>query len=205
MPWIRVILLSCVALWGILQSAGSVEAGLRAGAARRSIVPPFPTQMGGFFDRTTNFEGVHDELFARALVLDNGTTRLALIGSDLIAMDADLVQQVRDAVTDATGIPGVNLLICCTHNHSGPSYFPSSQKIRNEPEGTEASLKAFLIKQFVEVVMAPKIDDAALKVFAAKANVRVLEIPTPNWTVHDAKVFGTVPPSAAPTDRRSSL
>ena len=153
MPWIRVILLSCVALWGILQSAGSVEAGLRAGAARRSIVPPFPTQMGGFFDRTTNFEGVHDELFARALVLDNGTTRLALIGSDLIAMDADLVQQVRDAVTDATGIPGVNLLICCTHNHSGPSYFPSSQKIRNEPEGTEASLKAFLIKQFVEVVL----------------------------------------------------
>ncbi len=29
--------------------------------------------------------------------------------------------------------------------------------------------------------------------------VRVLEIPTPNWTVYDAKVFGTVPPKASPT------
>jgi phosphoribosylaminoimidazolecarboxamide formyltransferase/IMP cyclohydrolase len=32
-------------------------------------------------------------------------------------------------------------------------------------------------KQFVEVVMAPKVTPEALKVFAAKANVRVLEIP----------------------------
>jgi hypothetical protein len=28
--------------------------------------------------------------------------------------------------------------------------------------------------------------------------VRVLEIPTPNWTAYDAKVFGTVPPKEAP-------
>ncbi len=41
----------------------------------------------------------------------------------------------------------------------------------------DAATAEAVSKQFVEVVMAPKIDDAALKVFAAKANVRVLEIP----------------------------
>ena len=40
----------------------------------------------------------------------------------------------------------------------------------------DAAAAEAVSKQFVEVVMAPKIDDAALKVLAAKANVRVLEI-----------------------------
>src|SRR5580692_7330183 len=66
----------------------SLGADLRAGAARKSIVPPFPTQMGGFTDRVRNFEGVHDDLFARALVLGSGTTKLVFIGSDLMAIDA---------------------------------------------------------------------------------------------------------------------
>lgn len=125
--------------------ASTADAGLRAGAARKSIVPPFPTPMGGFDDRTKDFEGVHDELFARALTIDNGTTRLMFIGSDLMAIDADLVRLAREAITSATGIPGSQILICCTHNHSAPSYY---QKVRNNAEEPEPSLKKFLVKQF---------------------------------------------------------
>ncbi|HTI51476.1 MAG TPA: hypothetical protein VL475_11010, partial [Planctomycetaceae bacterium] len=63
----RVVLPLCLVavVWAL--AAGSAQAALRAGAARKSIVPSFPTLMGGFYDRMKNFEGVHDEVFARAL------------------------------------------------------------------------------------------------------------------------------------------
>ena len=70
-------------------------AALKAGAARRSIVPPFPTHMGGFTSRKGTFLGVHDEVFARALVLDNGETKLVLISSDLTAVDTEMTRQIR--------------------------------------------------------------------------------------------------------------
>ena len=42
-----------------------------------------------------------------------------------------------------------------------------------------ATAKAIVDRQFVEVVLAPGYEDEALKAFAKKANVRVLEIPAP--------------------------
>lgn len=126
------------------------EAALRAGAARISIVPPFPTQMGGFNDRLKDFEGVHDEIFARALVLDNGTTKLVFIGSDLMSVDAGLVSLARQAITQATQIPIANILISSTHNHSAPSYY---QKSKPGEDDIEPSLKKFLAKQFAAVAI----------------------------------------------------
>lgn len=146
----RCILLFGLMAAGLAQTAGSAEAGLRAGAARKSIVPPFPTQMGGFFDREKNFEGVHDELFARALVLENGATKLVFIGSDLMAIDAELVRLTRERITRETGIPASHILICCTHNHSAPSYY---QKTAIGQDDAEPSLKMFLSKQFAEVTL----------------------------------------------------
>jgi hypothetical protein len=140
----------CLIAVGWAQSAGSAEARLRAGAARKSIVPPFPTQMGGFGDRVKNFEGVHDDLFARALVLESGTTKLVFIGADLMAIDAELVRLARERITQETGIPTTNMLICCTHNHSAPSYY---QKTPLGKDDAEPSLKRFLAKRFAEVAI----------------------------------------------------
>jgi neutral ceramidase len=127
-----------------------VQAGLKAGASKKSIVPPFPTQMGGFYDRTGNFEGVHDEIFARALVLDNGQTKLAFIGTDLTYMDADLTRLTREAVTQATGIPTTHVLTCCAHNHSAPSFNLQTQAGTDD---VEPSLKRFLARQMAEAVI----------------------------------------------------
>lgn len=66
----------------LILSAASAE--LLAGAGKRSIVPPFPMHMGGFGDRLETFEGVHDEIFARALFLDDGVTQIMVIGSGRI-------------------------------------------------------------------------------------------------------------------------
>lgn len=128
----------------------AAEPGLLAGAAKRSIVPPFPTHMGGFNDRLQFFTGVHDEIFARALVLDNGETTLVLIGSDLMAIDAELVMLARQAITAETGIPAASILISCAHNHSAPSYY---QKNKPGEADAEPSLKKFLAKQFADAAI----------------------------------------------------
>jgi hypothetical protein len=117
--------------------------------------------MGGFFDRDANFTGVHDDLFARALALENGPTKLVIIGSDLMAIDAELVRLARQAITEATGIPATHILACCAHNHSAPSYY---QKTAIGQDDAEPSLKKFLVKQF---------SDAAIEAVRAMVPARV--------------------------------
>lgn len=143
------VLLVLVGLQGVW-FAQPVDAAIRAGASKKTIVPPFPTQMGGFFDRMQNFEGVLDELFVRSLVLDNGETKLVFLGSDLMAIDAEMVRMIREGITQATQIPATNILVCCTHNHSAPSYY---QKTAIGKDNEEPSLKRFLVKQFTEAAV----------------------------------------------------
>jgi hypothetical protein len=116
-----------------------------AGAAKVSIVPPFPTHMGGFGDRVDTFESAQDELYARALALHDGEHAVIIIGSDLMAIDRQLVQRARAIITDKTGVTASHIMISCAHNHSAPSYY---QKARNGI--TELPLEDFLVERFAE-------------------------------------------------------
>lgn len=127
--------------------ASTAYAELLAGAAKRSLVPPFPTFMGGFGDRLKPFEGVHDDLHASALALDNGDVRLIIIGSGLMSMEEELVRLVRESVYDRTGIPKENVLVSCVHNHSAPSYYQyPSEDERKKP-------REFFAKQFADAAV----------------------------------------------------
>ena len=128
----------------------SADAELRAGAARKSIVPPFPTQMGGFFDRDQTFTGVHSPIFARALVCDNGATRLAVVATDLIGVSRELVEKSRAAIADKTDIPAENVMISAAHNHSGPSGF---QRLNHYGGEFNEPLLDFLIQQITAAVV----------------------------------------------------
>lgn len=145
----------CVA---VCHADGTAEASLLAGAAARSIVPPFPARMGGFADRKDSFKGVHDEIFARALVLDNGTAALVLIGSDLTDVDADMTKQIREKIQAATGIPPAHVLVSCAHNHSAPSLWEPGRLKQADPK-----LKEFFVQQF---------SDAAIEAFKNRAPAR---------------------------------
>lgn len=125
-----------------------IGAELLAGAARVSIVPPFPTHMGGFGDRMDTFTGVHDDLYARALVLDNGETELLIVTTDLMSVDGELVRLARNAIEDATGIAPTNVMITAAHNHSAPSYY---QKVRNGE--AHPPLEGFLVDQFTKAAV----------------------------------------------------
>src|SRR5687768_5233122 len=92
--------------------------GLRAGASAVKITPSLGrTVYIAGYDRNRVAEAVHDDLWARALVLDDGFTRVAVVVCDLIGLSNSRVRRIRRGIR---GAPGDNVLIACTHVHSGP-------------------------------------------------------------------------------------
>jgi hypothetical protein len=95
------------------QPSGEAGATLRAGAARIDYTPRDPQLPG-------NFTGVLDPIFVRTLVLDNGSTRAALVAVDAAAIPGDLYDKVRARAATDLGIPASQLLISASHTHSVP-------------------------------------------------------------------------------------
>jgi hypothetical protein len=92
-----------------------------AGAAEVVITPPIGTHLDGYGTRETGSTGVHDDLHARALVIDDGVTQAAVVSCDLIGVDRRLVARVRELAAQATGIRAEHILVAATHTHAGPA------------------------------------------------------------------------------------
>lgn len=99
---------------------------LRAGVGRVCITPFAGVELAGlgyYFHRV--WRQVHDDLYATAVVLDDGVKRLALVSLDLMVIDGLIVEPftepTRRAIEAATGIPAGHVLLCCTHTHNGPA------------------------------------------------------------------------------------
>jgi hypothetical protein len=92
---------------------------LRAGAASVLITPPLGTPLAGYYSpRGTT--AVLDDLYCKALVLEQGGTRAALVVCDLISLPRRTIQEARRLIEKQTGIPGGHVMISATHTHTGP-------------------------------------------------------------------------------------
>ena len=94
---------------------------LQAGASKVNITPFVGGPMAGYSARDHGSEGVHDELYTKALVLDDGEVEVALITSDLIGIDRDLSGRVRGLVEEMVGLPADRVCVCASHTHFGPA------------------------------------------------------------------------------------
>lgn len=93
---------------------------MTAGFAKAVITPPVGAPLTGYAARQGASEGIHDELYARAMVLESGEETVVLASVDVLALAADLVGSVKSGVRSRTGIPPENVLVAATHTHSGP-------------------------------------------------------------------------------------
>jgi hypothetical protein len=92
----------------------------RAGFAKQDITPTKPTPMWGYGARQAALStGVRDPLYAKALVIDVGSEKLALVGLDLgRAPREDMLVRIREAIRQSCGV-GMSLIVG-SHTHHGP-------------------------------------------------------------------------------------
>lgn len=111
-------------LLGFLASAASAQTGpLRAGAAKVDITPAEDAalQMSGYAARQGGHTGVHDPIWVRALALDNGHARAAIVSADLIGFSHEYWERMTSRISRETGIPVEAILLTATHTHGAPA------------------------------------------------------------------------------------
>jgi neutral ceramidase len=98
-----------------------VVSNLKAGAAKVDITPEEVKDLT-VTGHTRVVNGVRDPLRAGVLVLDDGETKAAIVTLDVIAAWDDLVTRARAAIEKEIGVPAANIMVCASHNHSGPGW-----------------------------------------------------------------------------------
>ena len=121
---------------------------LMAGAAKTVITPPVGVDLSGFGGRVSPSQGVHDDLRAGALCLEAGETVL-LMTADLVGLDADSISEVRRGIAARTEVPAGNIMVTCSHTHSGPAT-PCLPFLGRPDADYMADLKRMLVDVAVE-------------------------------------------------------
>ena len=131
-------LLCVVCLWliAILVPRGPVHAEegrlFQAGAAASNITPPLDRPIVGGWNSPPATH-IHDELYARCLVLDDGRTKLVVVLVDSVGVAREVFDAAKESVQDRTGIPLENMLMAATHTHSSISARAASKMKANGP------------------------------------------------------------------------
>src|SRR5258708_4660581 len=119
----RLLVAALVVFFSVSALAADAPANkvFKAGAYAINVSPlQFPVIInGGMTERTA--DKITDPLHARCLVLDDGTTKVALVIVDSCMMPRDLLDEAKRLASRATGIPTSRMLISATHTHSAPS------------------------------------------------------------------------------------
>jgi hypothetical protein len=108
----------------LLAAVAMADGGaLRVGAARVDITPPADAAlpMSGYANRTQGFKGIHDDIFVRAIVLDDGATQVALIAWELLYVPDFVWADVTAQVAAELGIRPENILFAAVHDHGAPT------------------------------------------------------------------------------------
>ena len=118
-------LLAALALATPALAAAAAPAPWQAGVVTRRITPPGPIWLAGYANRAAPSDGVETELFAKALLLDDGAGgRVVIVTMDLIGVTAELRAHVETEAGRRFGLKPHELLLNASHTHSGPQVAP---------------------------------------------------------------------------------
>ena len=134
------------------------EPQFRAGAATSNITPPLGISLAGIISQNGLAGHIHDELYARCLVLDDARVRVALVVCDSTMISREIFDRAKQWVAEETGLATNRILIAATHSHSTPRPLglvtsdatPSWQYIDHNAGGMEAEYETFLARRIAD-------------------------------------------------------
>lgn len=118
------IVSALIVVWTPAGALTAAEKGsLRAGAARVDITPAADAAllMSGYAGRKEGHKSIHDNLYTRAVVLDDGASLAAIVTADVIGFSNALWEKITGRITQETGIPRDNILLAGVHTHGAPA------------------------------------------------------------------------------------
>lgn len=99
----------------------SAPDSLYAGYGMWPITPPLGTPFGGFaIERQQGATGVHDPLYATAVVVTGSGGTVAVVSCDLQLITPHVVARARAGIATLTGIESGAVMVHATHVHSAP-------------------------------------------------------------------------------------
>lgn len=173
--WLLVIVLlatSVIAAPCHGQAQNESSDGLKVGVARANITPPADAalKMSGYGDRPEGFEGIHDSLYTRAIVLQNDERQAAILVNDLIATSEQLWHDVSRRIEEELQIPSERVMIAATHTHGGPTYYDT-----DEASTKRTSYRASVTERMIDAVgeAQASVEPARMGVGTGRANINV--------------------------------
>lgn len=152
-------------------SCGKAE--LKGACAKVNITPPVGIPLIGSYGKPS--DSILDELYAKALVLDDGTSKVAIVSVDLLYVPLEeITNPIRKIIENKIGIPQGNILVCATHTHSGPEVF-SKSKLRPDKRIDKSTInvpyRETLIRKIAGSVLIAHKNMQPVKIGAAKGRL----------------------------------
>ena len=101
----------------------NVVAGFRAAVVKVDITPEDSQYLLGYTERKST--GVHDHIYHRIVALDDGSTQIFLVSTDICLFSPAEYDRLAAQIKDQLGISPLNLWWMATHTHSAPEVGPS--------------------------------------------------------------------------------
>ncbi len=158
----------------IITLTSADESPFKVGFAKRDITPQSATPMWGYGDRHAMLsQGTADPLMAKAVVIEAGDERLAIVGMDLgRGPTTAMMEQIRTAVAEKAGVGHV--MIAGSHTHHGPVIELTDREGFGKGKFDDAVAYAKRLPELlIEAIVDAKNNAVPARIGVAKKNVEL--------------------------------
>ncbi len=150
--------------------------GWKAGIAKVVITPKESLWMAGYGLRTKPSDGVLHDLWAKALFLEDSLGNNSLLVTlDLLGLPKDFSDDVRDRLKKELDLSRSQIILNCSHTHSGPVLTNALVDIYPLDPGQEEKIDVYsnwLAGQIVELAIRAKESMQSANIYAQNGVVR---------------------------------
>ena len=146
------------------------KAQLRAGWAKVSLVPPFTTPTGGYgVRRSKHWTTILDSVSVRAIVLDNGATKVAIVSADLLIIPPTVSAILKKRLAEV-GFSWNNVYFGAVHSHNSLGGWAPGMIGELFAGDYDERVENFVAEKIIEAIRAAAKNCAAVRVGYTQAD-----------------------------------